>query len=63
MSVTEQAADVAVARIVSGDGAGTSATIGDDGITVGRDLGCGLVLGDRSVAPNHLHLQPLPSGA
>jgi hypothetical protein len=47
MSVTEQAADVAVARIVSGDGAGTSATIGDDGITVGRDLGCGLVLGDR----------------
>ena len=63
MSVTEPAADVAVARVVSGAGAGSSACLGDDGLTVGRDPGCGLVLGDRSVAPRHLHLQPLPSGA
>jgi S1-C subfamily serine protease len=63
MSVAERAADVAVARVVSGDGVGASAPIDDDGITVGRDPGCGLVLGDRSVAPRHLHLKPLPSGA
>ena len=63
MSVAERAADVAVARIVSGDGAGASVPIDEDGITVGRDPGCGLVLGDRSVAPRHLHLKPLPSGA
>jgi S1-C subfamily serine protease len=63
MSVTEQAADVAVARIVSGDGAGTSVAIGAAGITVGRDPGCELVLADRSVAPRHLHLKPLPSGS
>jgi S1-C subfamily serine protease len=63
MSVTERAADVALARVVSGDGAGTASEIGEEGLTVGRDPGCGLVLADRSVAPRHLHLQPLPSGA
>jgi S1-C subfamily serine protease len=63
MSVAERAADVAVARVVSGDDAGAPVPIEGDGITVGRDPGCDLVLGDRSVAPRHLHLKPLPSGA
>ncbi len=63
MAVTEPRIDHAVARIVSGDGAGSSAGIDDEGLTVGRDAACGLVLADRSVAPRHLHLQPLPSGS
>src|ERR687894_154003 len=63
MSVAERAADLAVARVLSGDDAGTSAPIEDDGLTVGRDPACGLVLTDRSVAPRHIHLKPLPSGA
>jgi len=61
--VTERPTDLAAVRVVSGDGSGTTAGIGPEGVAVGRDAGCDVVLSDPQVAPRHIHLQPLPSGS